>query len=277
MFIGEVHSHGLTFRGLSLAGVRTSLSIPEASVCFDVAQGLPHAISMNTFLVSHGHMDHAAGIPYIISQKSMNAHHPPVFYMPEPMLAPMTEIMHQWSLVEGHRHDFDFRRAVAGETYPLKSHFFLRPFTTVHKIPSLGYSLGRTFTKLRRDLTSASSDEIRDRKLSGEEVTERREELLVSFTGDTQIEFLDRSPEVRNSRILIMEATYFDEKKPVASAREWGHTHFDEILERLATIKSEKILLIHSSARYSSEEVMSILNKKLPKNERERFIFFPGR
>jgi ribonuclease Z len=121
------------------------------------------------------------------------------------------------------------------------------------------------------------SEEIRHRKETGEDPTEERHELLVSFTGDTQIEFLDVSPEVREAKILAMEVTYMDDRKPVSAAREWGHTHLDELIPRLDSIKSEKILLIHSSARYSLEEIRTILEKRLPERERDRVILFPGR
>ncbi len=63
---------------------------------------------------------------------------------------------------------------------------------------------------------------------------------LVSFTGDTQIEFLDSRDWVRKSKILIMEATYLDNKKTIEQARIWGHTHLEEIIPRLKDIESEK-------------------------------------
>jgi ribonuclease Z len=277
MQLGEWHYHGLTISGISLAGVRTSLIIPEMSVGFDVAQGLPHALPMNTFLISHGHMDHAAGVPYVISQKSMSTHKTPRFLMPEVMVGPMKEIMNQWAKIEGHTHDYEFIAAKARETYELKANFFIRPFQTVHKVPSLGYSILRRFRKLRADLAGHSSEEIRELKEKGEDVTEERQELVVSFTGDTQIEFLDVSPEVRDSRILVMETTFFDEKRPIESARAWGHTHLDELLPRLSMIRSEKIVLIHSSARYSLDELHSILDKRLPEEEKERIVLFQGR
>ena len=45
---------GLNFEGLSLAGIRTSINLPQYSLGFDVAQGLPHSIDIHTFLITHG-------------------------------------------------------------------------------------------------------------------------------------------------------------------------------------------------------------------------------
>jgi ribonuclease Z len=268
---------GLKFDGLSLAGVRTSIALPQYSLAFDIAQGLPHALGMNTFLITHGHMDHAAGIPYVISQKAMNSHVTPKFIMPQRMIEPMHEIMNQWSRIEGHKYEFEFIGAKAGDIFPLQSKLFAKPFETVHRIPSLGYSVYRSARKLRSDLQGLSSDEIATIRKNGEDPTEEKTDLLVSFTGDTQIEVLDKSPEIKNSKILLIESTYLDDRKTIASAKEWGHIHLNELLPRLSEIKSERIVLIHSSARYSLEEAQMILYKKLPEHERDRVVLFSGR
>lgn len=268
---------GIKIDGLSLAGVRTSITLPQFSLAIDIAQGLPHAVPMNTFLITHGHMDHAAGIPYLISQKSMNSHKLPQFIMPASMVSPMNEIMKQWSKIEGHDYDYDFIGAEAHQDFPLKSNLFVRTFSTIHRIPSLGYSIYRRSHKLRSDLIGLSSEEIAKVRLDGQNPSEEKIDLLMSFSGDTQIEFLDHSPEVRKSKILIMESTYLDERKTVTSAKEWGHTHLDELIPRLDSISSERIVLIHTSARYSLEEAQEALKKRLPKNELERVVIFPGR
>lgn len=268
---------GLKFEGLSLAGIRTCITLPQYSLSFDIAQGLSFAMGMHTFLITHGHMDHAAGIPYIISQKSMNAHPIPQFIMPESILGPMEEIMRQWSRIVGHTYEFKFIGARPGGNISLKPNIFIRPFPTVHKIPSFGYSIYRSFRKLRQDLKNIPREEIAKLTKNGQIVTEERNEILVSFTGDTQIEFLDLTPEVRNSKILFLETTYLDERKSVASTKEWGHTHLDELIPRLKEITSEKIVLFHTSARYSFNEAQKIIMNRIPPEERDRVVLFPGR
>lgn len=266
---------GLDIEGFSLAGIQTSLTLPQYSLAFDVANGLPHAISMNTFLISHGHMDHAAGIPYIISQKAMRAHKKPRFYMPEPMVAPLEEIMYQWGKIEGHEYDYEFIGVRLGDEYEVKKNIIMRPFPTIHRIPSFGYSLYRKYRKLRSDLEGLPLEDIAKVRKEGQDPTEKRYELLVSFTGDTQIEFLDQAPDVRNSKVLILETTYLDKRKSISSAKEWGHTHLEELIPRLGSINSEKILLIHTSARYSFDEAQNLLHSLLPKNELDRVVLFP--
>lgn len=277
MNIAEWEYKKIKLTGLSLAGVRTSITLPQYSVAFDVAQGLPHAIGMSTFLITHGHLDHAAGIPYIISQKAMNSHPPPTFLVPAGLEEPLREIMNQWSRIEGFQYDYKLLTTTPGQEIELKRNIFIKPFRTIHKINSQGYSICRRFRKLRADLTGKSREKIAILHKTGENVTENKTEILISFTGDTQIDFLDLSPEVKESKILLMETTYLDKRKSVSSAREWGHTHLDELIPRLPEIKSEKIVLIHTSSRYSFEEVNMIIDKKIPENERHRIEVFPGR
>lgn len=277
MKIAEWEYQHIKLEGLSLAGVRTSITLPQYSVAFDVAQGLPHAIGMSTFLITHGHLDHAAGIPYIISQKMMYSHPPPRFLVPSGLEEPLREIMNQWSRIEGFQYDYKMLTAIPGQEIELKKNIFIRPFQTIHKVKSQGYSICRRYRKLRADLTGKSRKEIADLHHRGEIVTEEKSEIFISFTGDTQIDFLDLSPEVKESKTLLMETTYLDESKSISSTREWGHTHLDELIPRLPEIRSEKIVLIHTSARYTFEEVNMIIQKKIPENERHRIEVFPGR
>ena len=74
-----------------------------------------------------------------------------------------------------------------------------------------------------------------------------------------------------------MEATYLDSTRSIERAREWGHTHFDEIIPKLESIESERIVLIHSSSRYSLSEALQIIKKKVPEKEHDRIVIFPGR
>lgn len=277
MYIGEWEHGGLKFEGLSLAGIRTSIAVPDFSVTFDVAQGLPHSLGMKTFLITHGHLDHASGIPYIISQKAMNSHQAPRFFMPKSLVEPLTQIMKLWEKIEGHEYRYEFFGVEPGDEIEIKPNIVARPFRTVHRVESLGYSIFRRNKKLRADLRHLTQSDIADLRRKGIDPNEIVEDRLVSFTGDTQIEFLDISPEVKTSKILFLEATYLDNQKTVASAREWGHTHLNEIIPRLDSIESEKIVLIHTSSRYSYKEALALIASQVPPEHQDRVSLFPGR
>lgn len=276
--VGTSWEHAnLKFQGLSLSGIRTSIAMPEYSLAFDVAQGFPFNINMKKFFLTHGHLDHAAGIPYIISQKAMHSQPIADFYMPQSLVEPLKKIMQLWMEIEKHQYQYRFHGLRGDEEIEINSNYSVRPFPTVHRVESWGYTLFNSKKKLKPEYYALSDEAIRDLREKGVPVQEVQESPLVSFTGDTQIEFLDTRPWIRNSKILLMESTYLDDKKSPDHARKWGHTHLDEILPELDRIQSEKIVLIHLSSRYSMREAAQILASRIPERHRERVVLFPGR
>ena len=272
-----VQSHDLKFEGLSLSGIRTALSIPELGISFDVAQGYPFTLKMKKFFITHGHLDHAAGIPYIISQKALVNEAGPIFYVPPSLEEPMRDIMRIWEKIEKHQYRYQIHSVQHNQKIELNPNYFIRPFTTVHRIESFGYTLFSRNKKLKPEFIGQSGDTLADLKKKGTTVEDWIETPVVSFTGDTQIEFIDQAPWIRDSQILFCETTYLDSRKSIESARQWGHTHLDELINRLDDIKSDKIYLIHLSSRYSSEEAQKIIQEKIPKKHLPRIEIFPGR
>ena len=55
-----------------------------------------------------------------------------------------------------------------------------------------------------------------------------------------------------------------------AHAREWGHTHLDELIAQADAFQNEAILLIHFSARYKRSDILAALDAKLPPSLRGR-------
>ena len=261
--------------GYSVAGHSTSIAFPEADVCFDVAQGLPFQVGINHLLITHAHMDHASGIPYAIAMKAMTGAAPPNVYMPESLLRPMRSIMRAWEEAESHAYQYQFFASTPGQAYELKAPYFFRPFPTLHRVPSVGYTVYERRKRLRSEFAAKSQAEIIALKRGGADVDERFDEPIASFTGDTRIDFLDGAPDAARSRILAIEVTYFDAQKSVANAREWGHIHLDELVPRLDAIKAEKIVLIHASARYSTKQIKLILDEKIPEQHKTRVELFP--
>lgn len=265
------------FFGNSLAGIRTAITMPELSLSFDVAQGFPYLFNMAKFFISHGHLDHAAGIPYIISQKMMTSQKAGEFYMPHSLVQPLTEIMALWSKIEGFPYDFKFIGVKGDDEIQINNHHYIKVFPTIHRIESFGYTLFESKKKLKREYSYLSKDQIVDLRKQGNDVNEVIHTPIVSFTGDTQIEFLQERPWIKKSKILIMETTYLDSQRSVERARQWGHIHLDELIPHLDEIESERIVLIHASSRYSFSEMNKYLDEKIPKVHRGRVEFFPGR
>ncbi len=151
--------------------------------------------------------------------------------------------------------------------------FLVQPFSTVHRVPSQGYTVLQTKKKLKAEYVRKTPQELIALRNQGADVDTYTQEGILAFTGDSQIEFLEnlKTP----VKYLFMETTFIDDLKPVASAREWGHIHLDEWAHRIDEIPAEKIVLIHLSARYSTAQVLQTLNQKIPSHLREKIHLFP--
>jgi ribonuclease Z len=265
---------GWHFVGYSLAGITTSIVCKNASACFDVGQGLPFQMSSKYILLTHAHLDHAAGLPYIIAQKNMAGQKGVKVYCPKTLEEPLRKIMELWQTVDGYSYDYHLAGIKVNDEIALDPPFFMKPFQTKHRVDSQGYLIYQEKRVLRDEFSSISPSEIK--KIPHKVNIYRLErEPMVAFTGDTEAEFWKNDPDLVRAKILFMEVTFWDEKRSVAHAREWGHIHFEEFLEILPKLKNERIVLIHTSIRYSFNFLQDLLKRKLPVDDLNRVVIFP--
>ena len=68
--------------GYSVAGEETVVQVPELDVCFDIGRAPFFALTSNIVCISHGHMDHVAGIAYYLSQRHFQGMKPGTVLVP---------------------------------------------------------------------------------------------------------------------------------------------------------------------------------------------------
>ncbi|MFP6768164.1 MAG: metal-dependent hydrolase, partial [Planctomycetaceae bacterium] len=120
------------------------------------------------------------------------------------------------------------------------------------------------------ELVGTAEDEIRKRRMAGEDVTQEVRVPLVCYCGDTAPDGLDNHPPVYESRVLITEMTFFRPEHRKEKIHKFGHTHLDDILERADRFQNELIILAHFSTRYHENQVRRAAEARLPESLYER-------
>lgn len=255
---------------LSIGGIETCIQLPELDLCFDIGR-CPHAaVKRRRVLLTHTHMDHAGGIAYHAATRDLYKVPPPTWYVPRENAADLAALLEVWRRLDGSTLPATLVACGPGDTLDLGKGWRARPFRSPHRVPTQGYALCRAKSRLRADLKGRTEVELRQLRAAGEAVSETTEVVEVVFTGDTLPEVIEREAAVRSARLLVMECTFLDERVPVEKARGSGHIHLDELLERADLFENEAILLTHFSARYSDEQIVSTLNRRLPRHLRDR-------
>ncbi|MGJ4752076.1 MBL fold metallo-hydrolase [Leptospira kmetyi] len=262
------------FEGISEGGIRTSLYLPSLSLMFDIGAQNPNRIHLDNLLLTHSHLDHSSGLPYYISQRSLRKLKPPKIYLPSALEEPMRKILDLYSQIEDFPYAYDMKAVNPGDKIDLDPQHFFSPHKTFHRVPSQGYTIYQKRKKLKKEFQSLPQEELNLALKEKKEVSEQSETPVISFSGDTKIEYVLEHEDVANSNILFIECTYIDNERDVNKAREWGHIHLDEIIGNLSSFQNEKIVLIHFSKRYSIPYIREILEKRIPKEEKHRFHAF---
>lgn len=250
-----VHA-GLRIQGHSLAGEETYVIVPELNIAFDFGRAPREIVSIDHVFLSHGHMDHAAGLAYYCSQRLFVDNPPGNIYLPEGLLDPVRSLLRAWSQIDGQLPPANLHVVRPGEDVPVRRNLVVRPFEVVHPcrrrgaapIQSLGFAAIEVRQKLRDEFAGLDSRELVERKKQGIEITRRVEIPLVTYCGDTAVGgFLDLD-HVRKAQVLIIECTFLEDEH-LDRARAGCHLHLSDLVRILPRIESECVLLTHLSRR----------------------------
>lgn len=261
---------GLTIEGYSRAAVQSYWRIPELKLGFDLGGSPWLFMGTQTFFVTHPHLDHLAAIPVYVARRRMMKMDPPTIYLPEESVEGIRRVLHAWQRLDRGRMNCELIGVKPKDEIQLSREHVVTVFQTKHTVPSVGYIVWDRRKKLRPELQGLSGDEIRDRRLAGEEVTHEVRVPLVCYVGDSAPAGLDNDPAVYEAQVLITEMTFFRPEHRKEKIHKFGHTHIDDIIERADRFQNELIILTHFSTRYQDKQIEAAVEKRLPEALRAR-------
>jgi len=266
VFEVELEAAGHRIDAISVGGVETCFRVPGFELCLDIGRSPPGAERYGTLLLTHAHIDHAAGLPYYVSLRGLNGAPPPRVFCPAHDRDALWRVLETWASLQADSDRCTLEGVGPGDEIDLGKSRFARVFRSPHRISTVGYTLFRRTKKLKSELHGLPSAEIAARARAGEVVQDVVDVPEICFPGDTTIEVVDREPTVTQARVLLLECTFVGDGVSRAWAKKSGHVHLDDIAERAERFDNEVVVLTHFSRRHRPEQIRELVAEALPES-----------
>ena len=269
--LARIKIDDLDIIGYSVAGEETVVAMPQLDVCFDIGRAPWQVIPVNHVLLTHGHMDHAAGIAYYLSQRNFCGLSAGTVLAPQNLLESIETILSGWKRLDGNNIPAKLVGVRSGDEYQVKRDLFVRVFPTKHSRGSVGYSIIEKRKKLKPEYTELIGPQLVELKKKGVEIEYVLEIPIVTYLGDTKYVDFSQLEYIARSRILIAECTFFLAEH-TGRAEAGRHMHIEEFATLLSKMENEHIVITHLSQRTGIPEARRILKKTLPAKTYKKII-----
>ncbi len=257
--------------GYSVAAEETVVAMPQLDVCFDVGKAPNQIIPINNILLTHGHMDHAAGIAYYLSHRNFCGQSPGTILAPRNLLEPIREVIDAWSRLDGNKIPANLVGVKAGDEYQIKPNLFTRIFPTKHSRGSVGYCVIEKRKKIKPEYANLTGPQIVELKKQGVVIDYPLEIPIVTYLGDTSYIDFSQLKYIVESKILIAECTFY-EGEHAERAEVGRHMHISEFAELIGKLRNEYIVITHTTQRTAMRDIRRILKEALPPEKYDKII-----
>jgi ribonuclease Z len=253
----------LRLEGASRAGTETWLRVHPPGLAFEAGRGaLPLAGARDLFL-SHGHLDHALGVPFVLSQRSLHQHAGTRVFCPAAIAGDLADFVAAAARMEGAEYDWELVGLAPGQRVEVGKGMVVEAFAGDHVVPSLGYHLFRRRQRLREDLAGAPREELLARRAAGEEITDTVEHLALTYLGDTGPGVFAAEPRLFTARVLVAECTFVGDELRHKGAL-YKHLHVADLADQAERFANEAIVLIHLSRRHRRSDLVADVALRMP-------------
>lgn len=253
----------LRLEGASRAGTETWLRVHPPGLAFEAGRGaLPLAGARDIFL-SHGHLDHSLGVPFILSQRSLHQHSGTRVFCPAAIAGDVAAFVAAAERMEGAEYDWELVGLAPGQRVDVGKAMIVEAFAGDHVVPSLGYHLFRQRKRLRADLAGAPREELLARREAGEEITDTVEHLALTYLGDTGPGIFAAEPRLFTARVLVAECTFVGDELRDKGAL-YKHLHVADLADQTERFENEAIVLVHLSRRHRRSDLVADVALRMP-------------
>ncbi|HYX25025.1 MAG TPA: MBL fold metallo-hydrolase, partial [Thermoanaerobaculia bacterium] len=249
--------------GWSRAGDDNWFRVHPPGLALDVGRGALQLAGAQDVFLSHGHLDHAMGLPFVLSQRSLHRLVHTRVFCPLEMAEPLGAFIAAAERMERAQYRYEILPLAPGDRVEVGRGLHVEAFATDHVVPTLGYHLWRGRRRLAPSFAGLPREELIALRERGIETSEVAEDLWLSYCADTGPAIFDREPRIFASRVLMMECTFLGEEHRDKGER-FKHLHLGDVAQRAEEFRNEAIVLHHLSRRFRVEDLRAEVNRRLP-------------
>jgi len=271
----ELRFGDLRIEGWSRAGDDNWFRVHPPGLALDVGRGAVQLAGAQDVFLSHGHLDHAMGIPFVLSQRSLHRLVHTRVFCPAAIVEPLGAFIAAAERMENARYRYELLPLAPGDRVEVGRGLHMEAFATDHVVPTLGYHLWRSRRHLAAAFTGHSREELIGLRERGVDTSEVAEDLWLSYCGDTGPAIFDREPRIFGSKVLLMECTFLGEEHRDKGER-FKHLHLGDIARYADRFRNEAIVLHHLSRRFRVEDLRAEVERRLPELAAKIHILVEG-
>src|SRR5215472_14299048 len=256
----SLEAAGIPIEGVSIAGHESFYKLPTLRTLLEFGRAPEDVLGYATVCVSHGHLDHMAGLAHYGSRRRLAELPTARVFVPEEAAPDVTQWLEACQRLERIDYDLEVVPASPGDRLRLRNDLELTVLPGRHRVPTVGYLFSEMRHKLRDELAGKPGAEIAALRASGVEVTRPERLPLLAYPGDCSAEIFDACPELFGARVLLLECSFvLPEDRD--RANEYGHIHLDDLVERAGRFENEAVVLTHFSQRYTPPQIRAALQR----------------
>ncbi|PYQ56268.1 MAG: hypothetical protein DMF53_25955 [Acidobacteria bacterium] len=272
----ELRFGDLRIEGWSRAGDDTWFRVHPPGLALDVGRGALQLAGAPDIFLTHGHLDHALGLPYVLSQRSLHRLVHTRVFCPAEIAEALGAFIAAAEKLEQARYRYDLHPLAPGDRVPVGKGLTMEAFAVDHVVPTLGYHLWHGRRRLAPAFAGLPAEELISLRTRGVDTAETVEDLWLSYCGDTGPRIFEMEPRIFRSRVLMMECTFLGEEHRDKGER-FKHLHLGDIERRAADFRNEAVVLHHLSRRFRVEDLRAEVERRLPELASRIHILVEGK
>jgi ribonuclease Z len=222
---------------------------------------------MQHVFITHAHLDHSAGVPFYAGQRHLQGLEGGTVYLPAESADDMRLILAAYERMTGAgKSGIEVVGVSEGDELRFGRSHVVRAHSATHRVAARAYE----FVEVRHHLKPefAGRDVARLRR-EGVVVDEVYETPILFYTGDTDRGILERNTALFKAEVLLIECSFIADGHQDRAAR-YRHIHIDDIADFAERFENQLIILTHFSRRYSRDEIVAGVRRRVPHLLRDR-------